>query len=71
MPARHEVPPGQSARVVHGLPLFVPPTQMSLRHAPFWVADCPVLEQKMPPASDRLDVPVVSGLRLIGMFPMN
>jgi hypothetical protein len=67
-PLRH-VPPGQLAATVHGLPLFVPPLQMSLRKAPRWMVVWP--GQKRPLAFDNDDTPVVSGSRLIGMFPMN
>jgi hypothetical protein len=53
----------------HGFPLFAPLRQMSDLNAPCCVDVCP--GQKMPVALDRDDVPVVSGLRLTAMFPMN
>jgi hypothetical protein len=62
------VPLGQSADVVHGLPVFVPPLQIALPNAPFCVVVWP--GQKMPVASDLLATSVVSGLRAIGMSPM-
>jgi hypothetical protein len=62
--------PGQSVSTMHGFPLFVPEVQMNVRKAPFCVTVCPA--QKVIPVTDvTLDEPVVSGFRLIGMFPTN
>ena len=82
--------PGQSATVVHGLPLLAPPKQMLLPKAPFCDVACPDRSCSCRPGSqaarvwrsapvhralsnglDRLAVAVVSGLRAIGMLPMN
>ena len=67
-PPRHEVPPGQSASVVHDLPLLAPPKQMSVLKAPRWLTVWP--GQKSPPAFDSDAEPVVSGLEWSAMSPM-
>jgi hypothetical protein len=61
---------GQSVSTAHGFPLFVPAAQIDDRKAPFCVTVCPG-QNVIPVADVTLDEPVVSGFRLIGMFPTN
>ena len=68
VPAR-QIDPGQFALIVHGIPLFVPAWQIAVLNAPFWIDPCPGQNSPVGDVTDA--VPVVSGFRLIAMFPMN